>query len=280
MSTPFFRRAAHAASRALIVPTLALAAACSPDGNGPAGVAFTHDPGPDDDPLVGHFIICKVGTSATFNVTVDGTLTQVTLAAGECRTVAQVRSTLPGQRADVTVEEIVPANAELVSVSVRRCFGLACTTEAGSNPYSRTLTNDNGFEVTFTNRLLPSGQGCTPGYWKQSQHFDSWTAPLAPGALFTAPGFTSPGSNAAVRRGQTVTNVSTQLQALEANQGSLAALTRHAMAALLNAAHPGVAYGMSPAGVVAAYNAALAGGDVEGTKNMFEARNEAGCPLN
>ena len=34
-------------------------------------------------------------------------------------------------------------------------------------------------------------EGCTPGYWKQEQHFDSWTSPLAPTADFTAPGFTS-----------------------------------------------------------------------------------------
>ena len=36
--------------------------------------------------------------------------------------------------------------------------------------------NKYGFVVTYWNTLLPpeGGEGCTPGYWKQSHHFDSW----------------------------------------------------------------------------------------------------------
>ncbi len=37
----------------------------------------------------------------------------------------------------------------------------------------------------------------------------------------------------------------TQLEALQANKGDAAALTQHAMAALLNAARPGVSYDLT-----------------------------------
>ena len=93
------------------------------------------------------------------------------------------------------------------------------------------------------------------------------------------PSFDSPGSHARVRRGRDVVNVMTQLQALQANQGGFAALTRHAMAALLNAASPSVAFAFTEEQVVQMYNAAIDGGDVEGTKNAFAEANEAGCPI-
>jgi hypothetical protein len=38
-------------------------------------------------------------------------------------------------------------------------------------------------------RVAPAGGDsalCTPGFWKQSQHFDSWTAPYDPTDLFSA----------------------------------------------------------------------------------------------
>jgi hypothetical protein len=114
--------------------------------------------------------------------------------------------------------------------------------------------------------------GCTPGYWKQKHHFDTWEAT---GYLPT----------------QTVASVFGPLdpsidgltleQALKLGGGGLNALIRHAVAALLNAAHPDVnstAY-PTPAHVIAATQAAVAGGTVEATKNAFEAANEAGCPL-
>ena len=111
-------------------------------------------------------------------------------------------------------------------------------------------------------------RGCTPGYWKQDQHFDSWPAGYAPGMLFTA----IPGLDDAFA-GLTL------LQVLELNGGGLNALGRHTVAALLNAASGGVDYDLTEDQVKAAFNAVYPGGDYESVKNRFEALNEQGCPL-
>ncbi|MDH3224417.1 MAG: hypothetical protein OEO23_11935, partial [Gemmatimonadota bacterium] len=66
------------------------------------------------------------------------------------------------------------------------------------------------------------GEGCTPGYWKQPHHFDSWTG-YDPEDLFSSafedafPGMTL-------------------LEVLKQGGGGLKALGRHTVAALLNAA--------------------------------------------
>ncbi len=69
---------------------------------------------------------------------------------------------------------------------------------------------------------------------------------------------------------------------LNARGGGINALSRHAVAALLNSSHPDVGYGMSPAAVIAAYQAALLSGDddaIEAQKDDFAELNEAGCPI-
>jgi hypothetical protein len=117
----------------------------------------------------------------------------------------------------------------------------------------------------------PSFQGCTPGYWKQAQHFGNWVGyvPTAPGASVY----------------NTVFGVNlfppsmTMLQALGQGGGGAKRLGRHSTAALLNAAHGGVAYGMTTAQVIAAVQAAVASGDYDGAAGRFESLNERACPL-
>ena len=72
------------------------------------------------------------------------------------------------------------------------------------------------------------------------------------------------------------------LQALKFGGGGLKALARHAVAALLNAAHPDIDPAPeydTPAEVIAAFQAAFASGDYETTKDALQASNESGCPL-
>ena len=114
------------------------------------------------------------------------------------------------------------------------------------------------------------GQGCTPGYWRQSQHFDSWTSPYAPTTLFDdvfADAF--PGK--------------TLLDVVWMGGGGVNALGRHAVAALLNGASTDVSYDLSTARVISGFNAAFASGSksvMNDRKNVFEMLNEQGCPLN
>jgi hypothetical protein len=122
----------------------------------------------------------------------------------------------------------------------------------------------------------PPLQGCTPGYWKQSEHFDSWPAPYLPSTKFSAVF----GDVIAVRTGATtwVTDPSL-LQALKARGGSLDAAARHVVAALLNGASAGVEYNLSAAEVISLWDSTYPG-DVEDLKNRLAMYNEQGCPLN
>jgi len=113
------------------------------------------------------------------------------------------------------------------------------------------------------------GEGCTPGYWKQSQHFDSWTLPYQPNFLFG-------------RHFENAYPGKTMLQVVSQGGGGLSALGRHTMAALLNAASPSVASGLTPAEVIGMFNAVYPGTDseYETLKDFFADLNEQGCPLN
>lgn len=111
------------------------------------------------------------------------------------------------------------------------------------------------------------GQGCTPGYWKQDHHFGSWTAPYTPDTLFSdvfEDAF--PGK--------------TLVEVLAQGGGQEFALGRHTVAALLNAASPGVSYDLPVDSVIDMFNSAYPDGDYEALKDYFENFNEQGCPLN
>jgi hypothetical protein len=110
-----------------------------------------------------------------------------------------------------------------------------------------------------------NGEGCTPGFWKQRQHFNSWTS-YAPSNLFsTVFEDAFPGK--------------TLLDVLKQGGGGLNALGRHTIAALLNAASTDVSYDLSVADVINKFNAVFPGGDYETLKDEFEDFNQQGCPL-
>ena len=113
-------------------------------------------------------------------------------------------------------------------------------------------------------------QGCTPGYWRQDHHFDSWVATgYAPGDDFEA-----------VFGVDASFDPHTMLDAVWLGGGGEFALARHAVAALLNASSPDVDYFYSAADVIAGVQAAYASGDFEPFKSALDFANNAGCPLN
>ena len=132
--------------------------------------------------------------------------------------------------------------------------------------------------VTFYNasQPVPLTQGCTPGYWKQSNHFDSWvgyTPDATVGSIFTGV--------AADLSGETL------LAALQGGGGSGLVgaeriLLRAAVAALLNSTS--IAYPYNEAYIISAVDAALATGDRSAiltlATTLDDANNGAGgCPL-
>jgi len=134
-------------------------------------------------------------------------------------------------------------------------------------PGQELPTKLNGKWTVECEKEPPSGgQGCTPGYWRQEQHFDSWTS-YSPWSSYDGT-FGVNGS------------FDTLLAAVWARGGGENALARHAVAALLNASSPGVNYAFSTAQVIAMVQQAYSTGNFENIKNQFEYQNELGCPLN
>lgn len=138
-------------------------------------------------------------------------------------------------------------------------------------------------------------EGCTPGYWKQDQHFDSWVGhfpgdPLV--GLFSEVGFEPYTSHVAKldSGGTAVMGTATLVEALQFGGGDTVAdkaeiLLRAAVAAVLNADNPGVQYPWTSGAIVDAVNAALASGDPVQIINLatqLDADNNGrgGCPLN
>jgi hypothetical protein len=129
--------------------------------------------------------------------------------------------------------------------------------------------------------------GCTPGYWKQLQHFDNWVfydgecAGLTPNALFSdvfgVPLFTP--------------DDPTLLEVLKQGGGGVNAFGRHSVAALLNSCMSeyleGIGgdfdYCFTPEEVIGtvqdAYGENWDKGQFTVMKNQFEYDNEKYCPL-
>ena len=129
-------------------------------------------------------------------------------------------------------------------------------------------------------------QGCGPGFWKQEQHSDFWVN-RAPDDLFYEVFGIAEADRLEIRLkkkdgGGTTTNP-TLLEALNAPGGGINALTRQAVAALLDAENPDVDYSLPSLEVILMFQAAFADGSQSAfvsLKNTFETLNELGCPLN
>jgi hypothetical protein len=128
--------------------------------------------------------------------------------------------------------------------------------------------------TTTTTTTPPGNEGCTPGFWKQPQHFDSWPEELSPDTTVLAAGFVGTGNDDA-----------TLLEALSFQGGPTVQdakniLMRAAVAALLNSF--AVDYPLSPDEVVDMVNDALASGDratILALAGVLDANNNLGCPL-
>lgn len=111
------------------------------------------------------------------------------------------------------------------------------------------------------------GQGCSPGYWKQSHHFDSWVR-------------YQPTDSYDRVFGVVASFDQTLLGALEQGGGKEKALGRQAVAALLNAATPAVSYSYSESQVIGIVQEAYDTGEFNKAKDRLERENQQGCPLN
>ncbi len=144
---------------------------------------------------------------------------------------------------------------------------LDCSAKPTDTP-TPTPTDTPTPTPTFTPPPPSGGQGCTPGYWRQEHHYDSWMG-YSPSddfeTVFSVDASFSP------------TNLG---NAVQLNGGGERALARHAVAALLNSTNPSVSFFYTTAQVISMVQQAYATGSFETVKNLFEAQNDTVCPLN
>ena len=153
-------------------------------------------------------------------------------------------------------------------------------TNTPTNTPTSTPTNTPTPTATSTPTEIPTDfHGCTPGYWKQHDHFGSWEATgyspdQALGTVFHLPHSYQLDDH-------------TLLEALSFHGGfsttaAARILLRAGVAALLNSAHPQLGYPITTDEVIAEVNAALASNDrstMLGLATHLEYYNNLGCPL-
>ena len=143
------------------------------------------------------------------------------------------------------------------------------------------------FEVTAVCR---SFEGCTPGYWRQPHHFDSWPDEYEPTDLFcdvfglNASGEAAPAPGAECAfPGLTLLDVITLAGSADPGPNQLNNLGRHAVAALLNATTASVEYDLTQQEVIGLFDATYPqaeANDYQPLHFLFANLNELGCPLN
>jgi hypothetical protein len=201
-------------------------------------------------------------------------------------------STWPGvTTAQVTIDEVnIPANRVVDSIRV---------VKNGTELATLRLTNSVTVQTNYTDVIIakfyhsqvqgppppPVGKGCTPGYWKQSQHFDSWV----PTGLKTTDLVSKLYSNAYLYTldGKQMSKY-TLVQALSFKGGSgplgsAQILLRAAVAAELNARYQGIGYPMSAGAIITAVQNALASvnrGQMILLASQLDDLNNLGCVLN
>ena len=232
----------------------------------------------------GYVDVCKRAGPAnipfTFTVTSSSNVGYIRsstfqLLVGQC-TEAWIGTEAGAPVTMVTVSEIdLPSGTQLDRIEIlgnpNAIFGTNSATVPGQTGVYQMIKFYNSVKPEEPPPPPPptGAYGCTPGYWKQPQHFGNWV------------GYTQ----SQLWRDAFATNALsprlTLLAALEDGGGGGNRFGRHSTAALLNASRLGSMYGMSTAQVIAAVQAAVAAGStqMDALASRFEAMNERGCPL-
>ena len=192
-------------------------------------------------------------------------------------------------------------------------IGVSAVFTLASRPVWASQCSISGMASGNLSRPQETCEGCTPGYWKVCQHLDSWgPTGFRPTDTFNNVfGVT----NYVDCKGTPYTlldvmylNGGSYVCSLgtrggngnkDANPGGAPAQCRqgnafgnlggdpisvnlgfHAVAALLNAAHPNVNYGYEPGDIINLFQNSVASGQGAALKDTLAMLNERGCPLN
>ena len=170
------------------------------------------------------------------------------------------------------------ALVQVVNTTSQPVINTSATFTLGTSAVDQ-VTGSGGLDnIKVCTREELGDEGCTPGYWKN--HPGSW----APTGFTTGQSLESVFD---VPNSLGLDNVSLlaalSLPGGSGVQGGAQILLRAAVAALLNAAHPGVDYPRTTASIIADVNAALASGSrstMLALATALDADNNLGCPLN
>lgn len=225
-----------------------------------------------------------LGTPFTFATTANGgTVTAPTASMPatsfvqlnryvDCPVVWEDPSTTFDDQTQVTITELDAPGFELAEIFYEHPSDGIFRGYDRMDGTSATLTPRDGLIVYFKNSALdvppPSGgggEGCTPGYWRQIRHWRNWTGyhPFQSYRRVFNAGFPVRLITGAWMKG-----------------GHYKALTRHSVAALLNASHPDIDYDLTTDEVIALVQQAFATRDWETAKDRLAQLNQQGCPLN
>ena len=221
-------------------------------------------------------------TFTVFDYATNSVIAMPTVAVGACSDILQNVGDGPFQVTETAVpNDVVTAITAVINYNLN------------SHPPSNGLINSKlnlgtaevfavdgaTTVVTFTNAFKPAAdQGCTPGFYKQTQHFSSWTTYVPTqtvGSVFANVDASLSGESL--------------LQALQGGGGpgligGETILLRAAVAALLNASNTNVHYPLTAAQVISEVNAALATADRDTILQLATALDNdnngpGGCPL-
>lgn len=150
----------------------------------------------------------------------------------------------------------------------------------GALPASASRIYDNAEQTSAI-----GNEGCTVGYWKVEQHFDSWVG-YSPDTLISSV-FTLPAYLSSLSGDTFLEALYYPDQPVNTIIGKAELLLKQAVAAFLNASNPDVGYPerrfSDPGNILATVNAALASGDADTITNLashYDTLNNLGCPLN
>lgn len=164
----------------------------------------------------------------TYTVANNGsTLTSVSLTDDQLGLIAGPFAFLAGDQPKVFTKTacIMTTTTNIATVSGTTGTGLSC-----QDTDSATVT------------ITDPGEGCSPGYWKQAHHFNSWVG-YTPDTLFST----------VFEANHNPFGTKTLLQVLQQGGGGINALGRHTVSALLNAAALQPNYGFTTAQVLSLF---------------------------
>lgn len=226
--------------------------------------------GEDADDPPGPTVLVGSTLSWTFEVTNTGNVTLSNVSV-----VDDVLAGITCPKTTLAVGESMTCSAQsAASEGAHQNIGTA----TGQSPSGTTVQDTD--PANYFGQLESSGdEGCSPGYWKN--HPGSWSPT----------GYSTSQTVDSVFSGASAYSESTGASLLEALsfgggpglEGAAQILLRAAVAALLNAAHPGVDYPDTANQVVADVNVALASANrttMLALASGLDAENNLGCPLN